>query len=206
MRSRFVPKRRPGTRFVTLAGELVDEHGAIAFGPRQSATSLVSRRSQLRAARLDLAVLDQQITDAQRETAHLKREIERHEQALRQLAEAGKSLDQQAAAEQAAVASAVAAAAADASSKTGRRSSRWPTADERCQCDRSRAEAGQPGAGRSPGCRRRDRRPQSPSTTSELAELEPQRQAAAGRRHGRQGRAGPLRAAAGKPAAAADAV
>jgi chromosome segregation protein len=83
-------------RFVTLTGELVDEHGAIAFGPRQAATSLVSRRSQLRAARLDLAVLDQQIIDAQRETAHLKREIDRYEQALRQLVEAGKSLDQQA--------------------------------------------------------------------------------------------------------------
>jgi chromosome segregation protein len=96
-------KAPPETRCVTTAGELVDEHGAIAFGPRQSATSLVSRRSQLRAARLDLAVLDQQISDAQRETAHLKREVERHEQALRQLVEAGKSLDQQAAAASAAV-------------------------------------------------------------------------------------------------------
>ena len=59
------------------AGELVDEHGGVAFGPRQSATSLVSRRSQLRDAHLDLAVIDQQIIDAERETAHLKREIER---------------------------------------------------------------------------------------------------------------------------------
>jgi chromosome segregation protein len=85
-----------GTRLVTLTGDLVDELGAVTFGPRQSATSLVSRRSQLRAARLDLAVLDQQIIDAERETAHLKREIERHEAAVRQLPEAGKTLDQQA--------------------------------------------------------------------------------------------------------------
>src|SRR5262249_41061199 len=92
-----------GTRAVTLEGEFVDEHGAIAFGPRQAGTSLVSRRSQLRAAHLDLAVLDQQITDAQRETAHLKREIERHEQAVRQLQEAGKALDQQAAIHAAAI-------------------------------------------------------------------------------------------------------
>jgi chromosome segregation protein len=91
-------KAPAGARFVTPDGELVDEHGAIAFGPRQSGTSLVSRRSQLRAARLDLAVLDQQIIDADRETAHLKREIQRHEQALRQLVEQGKSLDQQVAA------------------------------------------------------------------------------------------------------------
>ncbi|MCI0357090.1 MAG: chromosome segregation protein SMC, partial [Planctomycetaceae bacterium] len=92
-----------GLRFVTLAGELVDQHGAIHFGPRQSATSLVSRRSQLRAARLDLAVLDQQITDAQRETQHLKREIERHEEAVRRLIETGKMLAQQAAAQRVAV-------------------------------------------------------------------------------------------------------
>src|SRR5207248_11145576 len=75
-----------------------DEHGAIAFGPRQSATSLVSRRSQLRAARLDLAVLDQQIIDAQRETSHLKREIDRHQQALKQLLTTRKDLEQQSAA------------------------------------------------------------------------------------------------------------
>jgi len=91
-------KAPAGARFVTPAGEILDEHGAIAFGPRQSATSLVSRRSQLRAARLDLAVLDQQIIDAQRETAHLKREIDRHTQALRVLLEAGKLLDHEAAA------------------------------------------------------------------------------------------------------------
>ena len=87
-----------GTRFATLRGESIDEHGAIAFGPRHSATSLISRRSQLRAAKIDLAVLDQQIVDAQRETSHLKREIERHEQSVRQLTEAARSLDQQASA------------------------------------------------------------------------------------------------------------
>src|SRR6185295_3028504 len=74
---RLRAKAPAGTRIVTSAGELLDEHGAIAFGPRQSATSLVSRRSQLRAARIDLAVLDQQIIDAERETAPFRREIDR---------------------------------------------------------------------------------------------------------------------------------
>jgi chromosome segregation protein len=92
-------EREPaGWRFVTLAGELVDEHGAVHLGPRQSATSLVSRRSQLRAARLELAVLDQQISDGQRETRHLKREIDRHEERVRQLQEAGRALAEEAAA------------------------------------------------------------------------------------------------------------
>jgi len=92
-----------GLRLATLAGELVDEHGAVHFGPRQSATSLVSRRSQLRAARLDLAVLDQQIAAGQRETQHLKREIERHEQAVRLLQESGRALAQETAAQRVAV-------------------------------------------------------------------------------------------------------
>jgi chromosome segregation protein len=91
------------SRLVTLAGELVDEHGGVHFGPRQSAISLVSRRSQLRAARLDLAVLDQQSADAHRETQHLKREIERHESAARELATAVKAREQQHAAALAAV-------------------------------------------------------------------------------------------------------
>ena len=90
-----------GTRLVTLGGELLDEHGTVAFGPRHSAASLVSRRSQLRAARLDLAVLDQQIADAQRETQHLKREIDRDQQAVNDLTSAAKILDQQLAHEQA---------------------------------------------------------------------------------------------------------
>jgi chromosome segregation protein len=91
------------SRLVTLAGELVDEHGGVHFGPRQSAISLVSRRSQLRAARLDLAVLDQQSADAHRETQHLKREIERHESAARELATAVKAREQEHTAAQTAV-------------------------------------------------------------------------------------------------------
>jgi chromosome segregation protein len=96
-------KAPPGARFVTQAGELVDESGAIHFGPRQSATSLVSRRSQLRAARVELAVVDQQIADAQRETHYLKCEIQRQELVVRQLLETEKGLDRQAAAYRAGV-------------------------------------------------------------------------------------------------------
>ncbi len=95
---RLRAKAPAGARFVTHSGELVDEQGAMAFGPRQSATSLVSRRSQLRAARLDLAVLDQQIIDAQRETSFLKDEVDRFDRVLRQLVLSHKSLDYQAAA------------------------------------------------------------------------------------------------------------
>jgi chromosome segregation protein len=96
----LIRERAPaGCRFVTLGGELVDELGAVHVGPRQSATNLVSRRSQLRAARLELAVLDQQISDGQRETQHLKRQIDVHEEEVRQLQEAGRTLADQAAAQ-----------------------------------------------------------------------------------------------------------
>jgi chromosome segregation protein len=90
-------------RVATADGEVVDEYGALSLGPRQAATSLISRRSQLRASRLELAVLDQQIIDAERETGHLKREIDRWERSLRELNEAQKSLHQR---EQAALAAA----------------------------------------------------------------------------------------------------
>ena len=83
------------TRWVTLGGEVLEAGRAMSLGPRQSATSLVSRRSQLRAARLDLAVLDQQIIDAQRETQHLRLEIDRHEERASSLLDAGRTLEQQ---------------------------------------------------------------------------------------------------------------
>ena len=83
-------------RFVTLEGELVDELGIVHLGPRHAATSLVSRRSQLRSARLELAVLDQQISDSQRETQFLKRQVERHEEQIRDLQDAGRAIAEEA--------------------------------------------------------------------------------------------------------------
>ena len=125
-------------RLVTLDGELVDEHGGVAFGPRQSATSLVSRRSQLRAARLDLAVLDQQIADAHRETQHLKREIERHEQALQQLADRGQAARPAARATSRQPRNTLAERlAANGSAETDRVQDALAAAGERCAGDRS---------------------------------------------------------------------
>jgi chromosome segregation protein len=81
-----------GTRLVTLEGELLDPLGTLAVGPRQAATNLVSRRSELRAARQELTVLDQQIGGAQRETQHLRTEIEREETAAAETTEAIRKL------------------------------------------------------------------------------------------------------------------
>jgi chromosome segregation protein len=81
--ARQLRQRGPaGMRVVTLAGEVIEETGVVRFGPVHWATGLLSRRSQLRAARLELAVLLQQIHDAQRETDHLRAVVARHEQQL----------------------------------------------------------------------------------------------------------------------------
>jgi len=77
-------------------------------------------------------VLEQQISDAQRETAHLKREIERHEASLRQLNMAGKSLDQRAAETRAQLQSLAARAEQGARQKAKAQSS-LGQASSRCQ-------------------------------------------------------------------------
>ncbi len=81
-----------GVRLVTLEGELLEPSGVLAVGPRQAATNLVSRRSELRAARQEVTVLDQQIGAAQRETHHLRTEIERQESLAGEVAEALRKL------------------------------------------------------------------------------------------------------------------
>lgn len=100
--ARQLRQRGPaGMRVVTLAGEVIEETGVVRFGPVHWATSLLSRRSQLRAARLELAVLVQQIRDAQRQTDHLREAVVRQEQELTGLREAEQRLAQERAAAEA---------------------------------------------------------------------------------------------------------
>lgn len=104
--ARQLRQRGPaGMRVVTMAGEAIDEAGVVRFGPVHWATSLLSRRSQLRAARLELAVLLQQIQDAQRETDHLRTAVAQKERELASSREAEQRLAQELAAAQALLAS-----------------------------------------------------------------------------------------------------
>ena len=50
-----------GLNFVTLAGELLEADGTLVVGPRQAAAGLISRRSQLRALKTQLAELDDKV-------------------------------------------------------------------------------------------------------------------------------------------------
>jgi chromosome segregation protein len=79
---RLLPQAPAGTRFVTRAGELLDSHGAISVGPRQTGANLVSRRTELRTLKADLLVVAQQIVDSQHELDRSKAKAAEQERKL----------------------------------------------------------------------------------------------------------------------------
>ena len=64
-----------GLTFVTLSGELLEPDGTLVVGPRNAASGLISRRSQLRALEGQLAELQTAIDAAQQSVAQLDRQI-----------------------------------------------------------------------------------------------------------------------------------
>ena len=60
--------RGAGLRFVTAQGELIEADGTLTLGAVQSASGLVSRRSELSRAKLEIETLQQQLSDAQQAT------------------------------------------------------------------------------------------------------------------------------------------
>ncbi|MCE5268962.1 MAG: chromosome segregation protein SMC [Planctomycetaceae bacterium] len=64
-----------GLAYVTLAGELLEPSGTLVVGPRNVATGLISRRSQLRALRVQLDDLDAAIQAAETATTALATQI-----------------------------------------------------------------------------------------------------------------------------------
>ncbi|MGD0898069.1 MAG: chromosome segregation protein SMC [Thermoguttaceae bacterium] len=73
-----------GLNFVTLAGELREADGTLVVGPRQAAAGLISRRSQLRALRTQLAELEARIGQGQTGIDGLDARICRQQEELRQ--------------------------------------------------------------------------------------------------------------------------
>lgn len=82
---RFSTLATPGCRFITTEGEIATSDGTYTAGARHAASSLVSRKSQLRELRDDLEVIHEQITNAQRETDHLRGLVESQDEELRLL-------------------------------------------------------------------------------------------------------------------------
>ncbi|MGV3605606.1 MAG: AAA family ATPase [Planctomycetaceae bacterium] len=60
-------------RFVTLAGEVLDWRGIVSVGPRQAATSLISRRSELRQLKDQLVEIEEKISELTEATGELQR-------------------------------------------------------------------------------------------------------------------------------------
>ena len=84
-----------GLNFVTLAGDHLQADGTLVVGPRQGASGLISRRSQLRELHEQLAALDERIVageanvqEMQTAIAQRQQELDGHSAAHRQATEA----------------------------------------------------------------------------------------------------------------------
>jgi chromosome segregation protein len=79
--------RREGiiaARFVTLAGELLEPDGSLVVGPPRTAVGLVSRRSQLRELRGQMAAWDETFTSSQAAIGQLEQDLAVREVRLRE--------------------------------------------------------------------------------------------------------------------------
>ena len=83
-----------GLNFVTLAGELLEADGTLVVGPRQAAAGLISRRSQLRALKTQLAEFDDKVQQAQAAVVRTQQQVaDQQEQVQRRMAEHRQALD-----------------------------------------------------------------------------------------------------------------
>ena len=83
----------PATRFVTLAGELVDNDGTVVVGLRSTMAGLVSRRSELRALQDEVAALELKIEQAEGELAETERQLHEIEKKQSQLDDEHRSVE-----------------------------------------------------------------------------------------------------------------
>ncbi len=77
----------PGESFVTLAGERLSADGTLVAGPRNAATGLISRRSELRALAGRIAEMDAKIADGVATQRQLEDDLHRADAAVQQLGE-----------------------------------------------------------------------------------------------------------------------
>jgi len=73
--------------YVTLAGEKLAADGTLIVGPHQGATGLISRRSQLRALKAQVAELETEIQQTQQSAEQLAQQIQRQQQQVAALAD-----------------------------------------------------------------------------------------------------------------------
>ncbi len=71
----LLPSAEMSTSFVTLAGELVTAEETIVVGPVHSVAGLISRRSELRSLKVQIAGWEKKVADAEQATSALEREV-----------------------------------------------------------------------------------------------------------------------------------
>ncbi|GIW97657.1 MAG: chromosome partition protein Smc [Pirellulaceae bacterium] len=100
--------RGAGLRFVTAACELLESDGTLTFGAIQSASGLVSRRSEIQIARSEIADLKSQLQSVHGEVARISSHIETLSPRAAKLEQEARQLAQELARQQAAAQNAVA--------------------------------------------------------------------------------------------------
>ena len=70
--ARALAPHLPGHRFVTLRGELLEEDGTLTIGTHHAETGILSRRSELRELREQIADLDRRLTELDRDLVDLR--------------------------------------------------------------------------------------------------------------------------------------
>jgi chromosome segregation protein len=70
--ARTLAAHLPGSRFVTLHGELLEADGTLTVGTHHAETGILSRKSELRELREQVAGLDRQLTELDRDLADLR--------------------------------------------------------------------------------------------------------------------------------------
>jgi chromosome segregation protein len=74
-----------GQSFVTVSGELLAADGTLVVGPRNASAGLISRRSQLRALKTEMAELARRVEQSQAAAARLQAEIAQQQQQVAKL-------------------------------------------------------------------------------------------------------------------------
>lgn len=82
--ARDLGRRLPGQRFVTTNGDLIESDGSITVGVHQSEGGILSRKSELRALRLDAQDAEEAVQTAQRDVAEGLSETDRWQRLQRE--------------------------------------------------------------------------------------------------------------------------
>lgn len=95
--ARGIAAHTPGFRLVTLQGELLEPDGTLTVGMHHAETGILSRKSEWRELREQLAALDLRVAEIEQDSQVLRDQLEKNETALQEQQESISVLTEQAA-------------------------------------------------------------------------------------------------------------